>query len=318
MSSPPGQRPPDGFCGIVGKSPAIRRLIELIRKLARAMTNVFIGGESGVGKELVAHATHLDGPRKDGPFIAVNCAAFPESLLEAELFGVAKGAGTLTSARPGVFERGQGGTVFLDEIADASQAVQTRLLRVVQERRFVRVGGSEEIQVDVRVITASNKDLLREVEAGRFRADLFYRLVVVPVDVPTLRERREDIPLHAEHFLARHCERIGKPLMTISDEAMRLLVDYDWPGNVRQLSNVIERVVVLADESTIGAAAIQEALTRQPKLRSATARVSPDDREGLLALLQEEDWNVEAVARRLGLTSRAIKYRMRELGIKRP
>jgi transcriptional regulator with GAF, ATPase, and Fis domain len=326
MSLPPGQRPPDGFWGIIGKSPAIRRVVELIRKLARVMTNAFIGGESGVGKELVARAIHLEGPREDAPFVAVNCAAFPESLLEAELFGVAKGAGTGTEARPGVFERAKGGTVLLDEIGDASPAVQTRLLRVIQERRLVRVGGTEEIEVDVRVITASNKDLVAEVEAGRFRQDLFYRLVVVPVDVPSLRERREDISLLAEYFVRKHCEANSRSLMTIADEAMDVLVNYDWPGNVRQLSNIIERVVVLADSAVVNAADIRQALSRQPKQQSQTPPIAAErhvrgrvpTRNALLAALKEADWSTRDAAAKFGVDPHTIRNWMRKRGIAGP
>jgi two-component system, NtrC family, response regulator HydG len=238
---------------IVGNSLPIRQLMDLVRQVAPSTATALLQGESGTGKELVARAVHRLSSRSDGAFIALNCAALPESILEAELFGHEKGAFTGASERRrGRFEVADRGTLFLDEIAETSQAVQVKLLRVLQEGEFERVGGGQTLRVDVRIVAATNKNLEEEVQAGRFREDLFYRLNVIRLDIPPLRERKDDIPLLANHFLSVYSAKNKKTLGGISREAMERLLGWHWPGNVRELENAIERAVVLARTDTIG------------------------------------------------------------------
>lgn len=243
------------FDNLVGKSAVMRRLFDTIEKIAPSKATVLITGESGTGKELIARAIHYHSPRRDKPFVSVNCGALPETLLESELFGHEKGAFTgAIQRRKGRFELAHEGTLFLDEISEMSPHLQVKLLRVLQEMEFERVGGMETIRVDVRIIAASNRDLKTEMEEGRFRQDLFYRLNVVHIQVPPLRERKEDIPLLVQHFLTRYAGELGKGVpVRVHPEAMRCLIEYHWPGNVRELENVIERALILAtgDEITL-------------------------------------------------------------------
>lgn len=231
---------------IITKNPRMNEILSLTQEIASLRSTVLIRGESGTGKELVARAVHYSGSRADKAFIAVSCAALTETLLESELFGYEKGAFTGANGQgaKGKFEIADGGTIFLDEIGDISPKLQADLLRVLQERRFYRVGGNQEVEVDVRVIAATNKDLTDEVKQGRFREDLYYRLNVIEIHLPPLRERREDIPLLAEHFVHRISSELGKDIAGISAEALKILIAYDWPGNVRELENVIERAIV--------------------------------------------------------------------------
>jgi two-component system response regulator HydG len=232
---------------IIGTSEPMRRVFEAIALVAPTEATVLILGESGTGKELVAQATHANSPRRAGPLITVNCAALPETLLESELFGHERGAFTgATERRVGRFELAHGGTVFLDEIGDLTPASQTKLLRVLQSQEFERVGGSKTLKVDVRVVAATNKDLEAEVQRGRFREDLLYRLRVFPLTIPPLREHRDDIPLLAEHFLRVYAERHRRRLRGLTPRALDLLMRYEWPGNVRELEHAIERAVILA------------------------------------------------------------------------
>jgi two-component system response regulator AtoC len=236
------------FHAIVGQSPEMQKVYELIHKVARSRATVLIRGESGTGKELVAKAIHESSDRAGGPFIAVSCAALPETLLESELFGHEKNAFTgATSQKPGRFELAHKGTLFLDEIAEVPPAIQVKLLRVLQNREFERLGGTRTIKVDVRLIAATNKDLEQMVKQGTFREDLYYRLHVIQIYLPPLRERKEDIPLLVDHFLQRYNAENGKQLKSASQEAMQMLMNYHWPGNVRELENAIERAVVLAE-----------------------------------------------------------------------
>lgn len=236
------------FGNIVSKSAVMRRLFETIEKIAPSKATVLITGESGTGKELVAQAIHYHSPRKEKPFVSVNCGALPETLLESELFGHEKGAFTgAIQRRKGRFELAHEGTLFLDEISEMSPHLQVKLLRVLQEMEFERVGGMETVHVDVRVIAASNRDLKLEMEEGRFRSDLFYRLNVVHIHVPPLRERKEDIPILVQHFITRYSEELGRERpIRVHPEAMRCLMEYHWPGNVRELENVVERAMILA------------------------------------------------------------------------
>ena len=239
---------------IITKNPRMEEILSLTQDVASLRSTVLIRGESGTGKELVARAVHFSGSRADKPFITVSCAALTETLLESELFGYEKGAFTgATGQAKGKFELAHGGTIFLDEIGDISPKLQADLLRVLQERRFYRVGGTQEVEVDVRVIAATNKNLAEEVKQGRFREDLYYRLNVIEIKLPPLRERREDIPLLAEHFVQRISSELGKDLTGISSEALRLLLAYDWPGNVRELENIIERAIVTCHNGTLEA-----------------------------------------------------------------
>jgi len=240
---------------LVGQSPAMQQLRQLIQTAGPTNSRVLIGGENGTGKELVARAIHMESARANRPFVAVNCAAIPETLIESELFGHEKGAFTgATSMKRGQFEQADSGTLFLDEIADMSLNTQAKVLRALQEQQFTRVGGTKLLKVDVRVLAASNKNLLKEIEKGTFRDDLFYRLNVVPIIVPPLRERREDIPLLIRHFMKVHAEEQGLRMKEVSPEAITVYQQYDWPGNIRELRNLIERLMIMVPESVIGPA----------------------------------------------------------------
>ncbi|MFQ5486135.1 MAG: sigma 54-interacting transcriptional regulator, partial [Desulfobacterales bacterium] len=229
------------FCGIIGKNPQMQVVYKLIMDIANTDSTVLIQGESGTGKELVARALHRQSPRKDKPFVVINCSAYSPTLLESELFGHEKGAFTGAGRKkPGRFEQADSGTVFLDEIGEIDPSAQIKLLRVLQSKKFERIGGEETLTVDVRILAATNKDLIQEVKTGKFREDLFYRLNVIPIQLPPLRNRRNDLPLLARHFLARFADEQGKNISEFSSEALRLLLDYNWPGNVRELENIIE------------------------------------------------------------------------------
>ncbi|SMC19020.1 two-component system, NtrC family, response regulator [Desulfacinum hydrothermale DSM 13146] len=241
------------FHNIIGKSASMQSIYELIEKVAPTKATVLVTGESGTGKELIARAIHYNSPRKDAAFISVNCGALPENLLESELFGHERGAFSgAVSLRKGRFEMAHGGTLFLDEISEMSPPLQVKLLRALQEMAFERVGGSETLQVDVRVVAASNRNLKEEVAAGRFRSDLYFRLNVVHILLPPLRERKEDIPLLIKHFLTKYAREMGRENLSVSSDALRVLLDYSWPGNVRELENVVERAVILCSGDAIG------------------------------------------------------------------
>src|SRR5215471_19073596 len=245
--------------GMIGKSPAMQMVFRTLQKVAEYKTNVLITGESGTGKELVARAVHDLSPRAAGPFVAVNCGAIPEPLLESELFGHRKGAFTDASRdKRGLFEEASGGTLFLDEIGELPLSLQVKFLRAIQEEEIRRLGDTKETPVDVRVVAATVRDLPAEVKAGRFREDLYYRLNVLPVHLPPLRERPEDVPLLVEHFVAHYARKHGMRVDSIAPEAMAILLDYAWPGNVRELENTIERAMVLCEGTRIEAAALEE------------------------------------------------------------
>ena len=235
-----------GFANLIGTSQKMLEVYAIIKRVSDTKTNILITGESGTGKELVARAIHYEGNRKDKPFVPINCGAIPENLLESELFGHQKGAFTGAVAnKSGLFEMANEGTIFLDEITEIPVQLQVKLLRVIQERNFRRVGSVEDISVDVRIIAASNKEIGKEVKEGRFREDLFYRLNVIPIHLPSLCERQEDIPLLSQHFLEKYCKELGKDIKKISGEAMEFLARYPYPGNIRELENIIERAVAL-------------------------------------------------------------------------
>jgi len=240
------------FDNIIGHSPAMQQVFSRLDKIVHTDSTILILGESGTGKELVARAIHFNGSRRDKPFVAINCGAIPADLLESELFGHVRGAFTgAVSDKPGKFEQADGGTVFLDEIGTMPQHLQMKLLRVLQEQEVERVGGSKRTKLNVRVISATNAELEKEIKNGRFREDLYYRLNVIPIHLPPVRNRREDIPLLVRHFLQQTCSEMSRPLMSVSPEAMQAMEEYDWPGNVREMQNIIERSIALSDSERI-------------------------------------------------------------------
>jgi len=309
---------------LIGVSPAMAKVMETIRTVAPSDATVLIRGESGTGKELVATAIHQLSPRADRPLVKVNCAAIPETLLEDELFGHERGAFTGAHAqRKGRFELAHGGTIFLDEIAEMTTALQAKLLRVLQEREFERVGGSETILVDVRVVASTNRDIEKEVREGRFREDLYYRINVVPIHLPPLRERREDIPILADHFLRLYAARNRRPLKSLTRRAVEKLVAYNWPGNVRELENCIERACVMAQGEVLDA----DDLVLNPELgqpehdKVASELIGEGfcledfERRLIEASLKRTGGNQSKAARLLGLTRRTLQYRIEKYGI---
>ncbi len=307
-----------GLDAILGASPVVRELKETVAALARSRATVLVTGESGTGKELVARALHAHSPRADHPFVQINCAALPEGLLESELFGHEKGAFTGAIMRhPGKFELADGGTILLDEIGDIGPSLQPKLLRVLQEREFYRVGGKTPLRVDVRVVATTNVDLEAAVEAGRFRRDLFYRLNVVPLAVPPLRERREDILPLARHFIRRVARENGLPVEGLTAEALARLEAHEWPGNIRELSNVLERAVVLCRERTVTPEDLQMidplAEARQGDLLPAD--LSSAERHLILDALKAEHFNRTRAAARLGISIRTLRNKLKMYGV---
>ncbi|MFH1143476.1 MAG: sigma-54 dependent transcriptional regulator [Candidatus Eisenbacteria bacterium] len=308
---------------IVGRSSRMLELYGTIAKVAAAASSVLITGESGTGKELVARAIHMRSPRRAGPFVRVNCGALPQGVLESELFGHEKGAFTGASRqRRGRFELAEGGTLFLDEIADIGPAVQMRLLRVLQEREFERVGGEHTLHVNVRVIAATNRDIRAEVAGGNFREDLFYRLYVIPLHLPPLRDRKEDIPLLAVHFVGRLCRAMGRPVAGIAPEALRMLTLYDWPGNVRELENALERALVLCEGERIEEPDLHFLRQAQSERLPLPAGVLPlnsalaELERTLLERALEEAHGVKAeAARLLELKPSALYYKLEKYGL---
>jgi len=264
---------------LVGESAAIRQVYQVVEKVANTPSTVLITGESGTGKELVARALHDNSSRRAGPFIKINCAAIPKTLMESELFGYEKGAFTgAVGSKPGRFELAHGGSLFLDEIGEIPVEMQVKLLRVLQESEFERVGGIKTIKVDVRLITATNRDLAAEITTGGFRDDLYYRLNVVPIHLPPLRERREDIPLLVDHFIARFNERLKKQIAGAAPEALERLVSHQWPGNIRELENVIERTILFCDDAHINLADLPGELGGTPNQAMSPPTASTEDR----------------------------------------
>jgi len=319
---------PERVGELLGASPGMRQVFRTIRQVADSRATVLIRGESGTGKELVARAIHELGPRADGPFVAVNCAAIPASLIESELFGHERGAFTdARERRVGRFEAASGGTLFLDEVGELDTGVQAKFLRALEERRIERLGGSELVPVDVRVLAATHRDLERDVAEGRFRADLYYRVHVVPVDLPPLRERREDIRLLAEHFLERARREAGRGPEQLSGLALAALERFPWPGNVRELVNAVEHAVALAEGPVVEPGDLPPAIveaTRVQGLRDAVSsrRLGLEEavaelEQGLLRdALEACDWNQTRAAERLGITRRALKLRVDRYGLK--
>ncbi|HEY6448535.1 MAG TPA: sigma-54 dependent transcriptional regulator [Acidobacteriaceae bacterium] len=313
------------FPNIVGKSDAMLRIFDLVAQVAPTRSTVLIQGESGTGKELIAKALHANSPRKDRPFVPVNTGAMPSDLLESTLFGHLKGAFTSAiAAKKGLFEVANGGTLFLDEIATMGMDTQAKILRVLQDRRFMHLGGVQEIQVDVRIIAATNVDLRQAVREGKFREDLFYRLNVIAIELPPLRSRREDIPLLTAHFLRRFSEENALPARSFTPDAMRALVDYDWPGNVRELENVIERGVVLSSGTVIGSDLLPGHLTGS-SYSSSLLEHSPDaslfdimediERRIIIDKLERSNWNQTEAAEQFRIPLSTLNQKIKRLNI---
>jgi DNA-binding NtrC family response regulator len=337
---------------LVGDSPAIRQIYAVVEKVADTPSTVLITGESGTGKELVARALHDNSSRRTGPFIKINCAAIPKTLMESELFGYEKGAFTgAVGSKPGRFELAHGGTLFLDEIGEIPVEMQVKLLRVLQESEFERVGGIKTIKVDVRLLTATNRDLAAEIASGGFRDDLFYRLNVVPIHLPALRERRQDIPMLVDHFIARFNERLKKQITGADPEAVERLVAHNWPGNIRELENVIERTILFCEGPRIQLEDLPREFgggtvsSSQPDLVAAAAAVpapaSPApsaappvgeevgslkeavrvetervERDLIQRALDETGGNVTQAARKLQISRKSLQTKMKELGLR--
>jgi DNA-binding NtrC family response regulator len=307
-----------------GKMEAVKKMI---LKVARSSSTVLIRGESGTGKELVARAIHNQSPRSSEMFQAVNCAAINENLLESELFGHEKGSFTGAHAeKKGLFEVADRGSLFLDEIAELDVGMQAKLLRALQERRVRRVGGSHEIPVDVRVVAATNRDLRAMVADGRFRDDLYYRINVLSIDVPPLRERRDDIPVLIDHFLKKHTRNTSRLVKGLNPEARRMMNDYGWPGNVRQLESAIERAILLCEGDMITPDDLPSELQQESRGTSAGAfKLPPEgisfeevEKNLILQAMDQTDYNITKAAKLLGLTFRTLQYRLEKFGIKRP
>jgi two-component system response regulator AtoC len=307
------------FRDLLSKSPAMQAVFELARTAARSNSTILVLGESGSGKEVLARAIHAESPRAEGPFVAVSCAALTESLLESELFGHEKGAFTGAIARrKGKFEAADGGTLFLDEVGDVGPKLQLDLLRVLEDRKFHRVGGNEPIQVDVRIVAATNRNLQKAVQDGKFRDDLFYRLNVIPIVIPPLRQRREDIPLLVENFVERLAAEMKKRLDGVSADAMNALVAHDWPGNVRELRNVLERGAVVATGPIIQLAELGlPSKGEAPPKPGALASLEEIEKRHVAAVLAHTGGNVSQAARILGIDRVTLYNKMRKYAIRR-
>ena len=321
---------------LIGQAPVMQQLKQLIETAGPTNSRVLIGGENGTGKELVARAIHQHSHRANHPFVAVNCAAIPETLIESELFGHERGAFSgATTMKRGQFEQADGGTLFLDEIADMSLSTQAKVLRALQEQQFTRVGGTKLIKVAVRVLAASNKDLLQEIEKGTFREDLFYRLNVVPIVVPPLRHRREDIPLLVKHFLRVHAEEQGLKIKQVSPEAMDVFMQYEWPGNIRELRNLIERLMIMVPGPVIEAAHASVALQVRPQALAAQSAAGAQpvntlltrpyeslrdarnafEKEFIARKLREHHWNISRTAEDLKIERSHLHRKIKLLDV---
>ncbi len=309
------------FKNIIGEAPELQSVFEVIKQAAPTRATVLVLGESGTGKELVAQALHEESPRKDKPFIKVNCAALSETLLESELFGHEKGSFTGAAGRKeGRFELADGGTLFLDEIGEISPSIQIKLLRVLQQREFERVGGTQTLKIDVRLVAATNRDLAAEVKAGKFREDLYYRLNVVAVTLPALRQRKGDIPALVSHFITKYAEAYGKTVKGLAPGALNLLLSHSWPGNVRELENAIERGVVLTKGAELTVDDFPPALSGPRPQPEGQGSLIPGgnmhdiEREAILRTLEMVGGSTHRAAEVLGISVRKIQYRLREYG----
>ncbi len=348
---------PAGRFGLIGRSASLEAVFAVIEKVADTPSTVLISGESGTGKELISRALHAHSSRRQGPFIKINCAAIPKTLMESELFGYDKGAFTgAVGSKPGRFELADGGTLFLDEIGEIPVEMQVKLLRVLQESEFERVGGIKTLKVDVRLVAATNRDLQKEVQSGAFREDLFYRLNVVPVHLPPLRERTADIPLLVEHFIARFNERLKKQVVSVDDEALARLTAHAWPGNIRELENVLERTILFSEGPTIHASDLPPEIvghaaptvataaaattaaptpTPTPPPQTTASAAGPSvparasslkeivrqetervERELIVRALEETGGNVTQAARKLKISRKSLQNKMKEFGLR--
>jgi len=317
------------FGNIIGQSHKMVALYDLLEKVSPTKTNILITGESGTGKELVAKAIHYNSPRKDKPFVTLNCGAIPESLIESELFGHMKGAFTdAIATKKGLFEVADEGTIFLDEISELPLLMQVKLLRVLQDKEFKRVGGTEDIRVDVRIIAATNKDLEEAVKEKRFREDLFYRLNVIQIKLPPLRDRKEDVQILANHFLQKYSQELSKPILKISPEALQILLNYEYPGNVRELQNIIERAVALESSQELTPHNLSSYLSEQPFLRKGPIDIEiPNEgidlekmvedleRSLLLKALDRTKGIKKKAAELLHINFRSMRYRLEKYGL---
>ncbi len=315
-----------GIDNIISGSRHMQQVLDMVRKVARSdASTVLIQGESGTGKELIARAIHMESSRKDQPFMAINCAALPETLLESELMGHEKGAFTdAKTQKRGLFEMSDGGTIFLDEIGDMDLGMQAKLLRILEERTFRRVGGTKEIPVDVRIVSATNQELLKKIEEKSFRNDLYYRLQVIPIYLPPLRERREDIMPLVEFFIRHYNREFGKSVTGVSKMAQKFLEEYEWPGNVRELRNIIERAIILENENTLMLEHLPRELVSQTGETSSgpmNLRIPPEgidiedvERELIRQSLEMADGNQSKAAKKLNLGIDAFRYRMKKFG----
>src|SRR3984885_3802985 len=313
------------YPNIIARSSKMQEVLAMVERVAATQSTVLIGGESGVGKDLIAHAIHEKSRRSSGPFVKINSTAIPENLLESELFGYEKGAFTgAATSKPGKFELADKGTLFLDEIGDVPPAIQVKLLRVLQEREFERLGGTKTLKVDVRLIAATNRDLRAALEDGTFREDLYYRLNVVAIDIPPLRDHKEDIPALANFFLEKFARESGKPIRGITPAAMKLLLDFYWPGNVRELENIIERGVTLSAGSTLDAADIHldppspRAVAGAPAVLPVGMTLDQWEDEAIREALKQANGNKSQAARALGLSRNALRYRLSKIGVPDP
>jgi DNA-binding NtrC family response regulator len=310
------------FDNIIGRSQPMQEIFAAIERVAPTRATVLLAGESGVGKDLIARAIHFHSPRRDRPLVKINCTAIPENLMESELFGYEKGAFTgANTTKPGKFEQADTGTVFLDEIGDVPAAIQVKLLRVLQEREFERLGSNVTRHIDVRVIAATNQDLRAALEQGTFREDLYYRLNVVPLNIPPLRERKQDIPFLANHFVQKLAPDTGGRVESITDAAMEKLLSYHWPGNVRELENVIERSLVMCAGTRLDAADIKLENAPRPRAHNDN-HFLPDgmsldqyEQELIREALKRAEGNKSQAARLLGLTRNALRYRLTQMGL---
>ncbi len=312
------------FDNIIGKNERMQEMYSLIPSIAQTKSTVLIEGESGTGKELIARAIHANSLRKDGPFIKVNCGALAEGVLESELFGHVKGA--FTGAyydKPGRFERADKGTIFLDEIGDISPSLQVKLLRVLQEEEFERVGGTKSIKVDVRIIAATNRDLYRAVKEGHFRDDLFYRLRVIPIQVPPLRERKDDIPILINHFINKFNGEMKKNINNISPKAMEVLLGYDYPGNVRELENIIEHAFVCCHSNTILTEHLPKDIFKKDRipaegLITGKGTLQEAEKELIVKMLTQSNWRYKEASERLGISRTTLWRKIKEYGLIKP
>jgi DNA-binding NtrC family response regulator len=311
------------FDNIIGRSGSMQEIFNTIERVAPSRATVLLTGESGVGKDLIARAIHFHSPRKDKPLVKINCTAIPENLMESELFGYEKGAFTgAQTSKPGKFEQADLGTVFLDEIGDVPAAIQVKLLRVLQEREFERLGSNVTRHIDIRLVAATNQDLRAALEQGTFREDLYYRLNVVPINIPPLRERKQDIPFLANHFVRKLAPDTGCSVESITDAAMEKLMGYHWPGNVRELENVIERSLVMATGTKLDVADIKLEDAPRARQQSGDTHFLPDgltldqyEQDIIREALKRADGNKSQAARLLGLTRNALRYRLTQMGL---